>query len=460
MKKFLFAFLFTAICTLTACGEVVGTDSENDLKVDTTEASVSDKTDDSAETTATAKSTNSTEKSEKTTTQKSTATSATTKKTTTTAVKIEDKIIPKEVYFNSVESFEVYDEMSISQLIPDTNVKLLEPDKKIKSDELGKFETEVKFEFEGEEYLKKISYNVVDTTQPVLLNSGWNPYVKLNEPFNLGSLVGYVDNYDRSLELTYTGEVDTSNIGRYDITATVTDDSGNSTSWDMSVYVLMEIPAPEDNNPRVNFTDFVDYYCYEDVSYGIDVSAWQTNVDYEKVKAQGCEFVIMRMGYYYGEIKMDDYYRQNMENATKAGLDVGVYFYTTANTEDEAREQARWIVEQLDGRELDYPVAFDWEEWGQFQQYGMNVHDLNEIFESFCDELEKNGYTGMLYSSKNFLKNFWTNKNNRPVWLAHYVDETDYDGQFAIWQASAYGRMDGIEGDVDMNIRFNYIPLE
>ena len=245
MKKFLFAFLFTAICTLTACGEVVGTDSENDLKVDTTEASVSDKTDDSAETTATAKSTNSTEKSEKTTTQKSTATSATTKKTTTTAVKIEDKIIPKEVYFNSVESFEVYDEMSISQLIPDTNVKLLEPDKKIKSDELGKFETEVKFEFEGEEYLKKISYNVVDTTQPVLLNSGWNPYVKLNEPFNLGSLVGYVDNYDRSLELTYTGEVDTSNIGRYDITATVTDDSGNSTSWDMSVYVLMEIPAPE-----------------------------------------------------------------------------------------------------------------------------------------------------------------------------------------------------------------------
>ena len=388
-----------------------------------------------------------------------TATTVATTETTTTTVKIEDKVIPKEVYFETLDTVEVYDEVPLSELITDTNVTLLEPDKIIGTKKLGRVGVKVRFEYEGEEYLGKVGYDVVDTTAPVVLNSGWNPYVKLDQPFNLSSLVGYVDNFDRSLDLSYTGEVDTSTIGRYDITATVTDDSGNSTSWDMAVYVLMDIPAPEDNNPRVNFTDFVDYYCYENVSYGIDVSAWQTNVDYEKVKAQGCEFVIMRMGYFYGDIVMDDYYQQNMENATKAGLDVGVYFYTTANTEDEAREQARWIVEQLDGRELDYPVAFDWEEWGQFQQYGMNVRDLNEIFEAFCDELEKNGYTGMLYSSKNFLNNFWTNKNNRPVWLAHYVDETDYDGQFAIWQASAYGRMDGIEGDVDMNIRINDVPL-
>lgn len=447
MKKFLFAFLFTAICTLTACGEVVGTNSEGESSVDT------------AETTAVSQSAETTEKSAETTTQTSTATTVATTATTTTTVKIEDKVIPKEVYFETLDTVEVYDEVPLSELITDTNVTLLEPDKIIGTKKLGRVGVKVRFEYEGEEYLGKVGYDVVDTTAPVVLNSGWNPYVKLDQPFNLSSLVGYVDNFDRSLDLSYTGEVDTSTIGRYDITATVTDDSGNSTSWDMAVYVLMDIPAPEDNNPRVNFTDFVDYYCYENVSYGIDVSAWQTNVDYEKVKAQGCEFVIMRMGYFYGDIVMDDYYQQNMENATNAGLDVGVYFYTTANTEDETREQARWIVEQLDGRELDYPVAFDWEEWGQFQQYGMNVRDLNEIFEAFCDELEKNGYTGMLYSSKNFLNNFWTNKNNRPVWLAHYVDETDYDGQFAIWQASAYGRMDGIEGDVDMNIRINDVPL-
>lgn len=453
MKKFLFAFLFTAICTLTACGEVVGTNSEGETSADTAETTAVSEYADSSETTENS------EKSAETTIQTSTATTVSTTATTTTTVKIEDKVIPKEVYFETLDTVEVYDEVPLSELITDTNVTLLEPDKIIGTKKLGRVGVKVRFEYEGEEYLGKVGYDVVDTTAPVVLNSGWNPYVKLDQPFNLSSLVGYVDNFDRSLDLSYTGEVDTSTIGRYDITATVTDDSGNSTSWDMAVYVLMDIPAPEDNNPRVNFTDFVDYYCYENVSYGIDVSAWQTNVDYEKVKAQGCEFVIMRMGYFYGDIVMDDYYQQNMENATNAGLDVGVYFYTTANTEDEAREQARWIVEQLDGRELDYPVAFDWEEWGQFQQYGMNVRDLNEIFEAFCDELEKNGYTGMLYSSKNFLNNFWTNKNNRPVWLAHYVDETDYDGQFAIWQASAYGRMDGIEGDVDMNIRINDVPL-
>ena len=434
MKKFLFAFIFTALCGLVSCSEKVGSGeaSSEEIRIAT----------------------------EQTTTSTVTSTATTSRTTTVTTIAIADKIIPDEVYFETLDTVEVYDEVPLSELITDTNVTLLEPDKKIGTKKLGRVGVKVRFEYEGEEYLGKVGYDVVDTTAPVVLNSGWNPYVKLNEPFNLSSLVGYVDNFDRSLDLSYTGEVDTSNIGRYDITATVTDDSGNSTSWDMAVYVLMDIPAPEDNNPRVNFTDFVDYYCYENVSYGIDVSAWQTNVDYEKVKAQGCEFVLMRMGYFYGEIVMDDYYQQNMENATNAGLDVGVYFYTTANTEDEAREQARWIVEQLDGRELDYPVAFDWEEWGQFQQYGMNVRDLNEIFEAFCDDLEKNGYTGMLYSSKNFLNNFWTNKNNRPVWLAHYVDETDYDGQFAIWQASAYGRMDGIEGDVDMNIRINDVPLE
>ena len=90
----------------------------------------------------------------------------------------------------------------------------------------------------------------------------------------------------------------------------------------------------------------------------------------------------------------------------------------------------------------------------------MNIHDLNCIFEAFCDELEKNGYSAMLYSSKNFLNNFWENRGDHPVWLAHYVDETDYEGSYAIWQASAYGRIPGIAGDVDMNIRYNSEPLE
>ncbi len=384
--------------------------------------------------------------------------SETTKVTTATVSLSAEKINenpPDSVILKSLDSLEVYSNIKVSEFIIDTNTEILNIEEILDTSELGQKSITVIFSYEDKTYEKNIFYEVVDTTEPLVLNSGWNPYVQVGKPFDLNSIVGFADNYDRQPLLSYTGEVDTETVGNYPITVTVTDSSGNSTSWDISVLVLNEIPTPEDNNTRMNFTDFIEYYNYENVSYGIDVSAWQTNVDYEAVKADGCEFVLMRIGYCYDEIQMDDYYLQNIENAENAGLDIGVYFYTTANTEEKAREQARWIVEQLGGRELDYPIAFDWEEWACFQEYNMNIHDLNSIFNAFCDEIEKNGYSCMLYSSKNFLNNFWENNRNYPVWLAHYVDETDYTGQFAIWQASAYGRISGIDGDVDMNITFH-----
>ena len=211
-----------------------------------------------------------------------------------------------------------------------------------------------------------------------------------------------------------------------------------------------------DNNPRVDYSSFIERYDADNVRFGIDVSAWQTNVDYNAVRDAGCSFVIMRIGYYYSQITMDDYFRQNIENATAAGLDVGVYFYTTDNTEEGVREHARWIADNLNGQQLDFPVAFDWEEFGNFQKYGMSIKDLNDIYAAFADEMEKCGYSAMLYSSRNFLNNFWSEKTkaSHPVWLAHFVDETNYEGEYAIWQASAYGHIPGINGDVDMDILY------
>ncbi|MDE5854940.1 MAG: glycoside hydrolase family 25, partial [Ruminococcus sp.] len=422
MKKYL--IILTALSALTSCGKNVGRDSDAVSDQIITTSSTGSAVSSSTETTIT---------------------------TVTVSDVKPDNNPPDSVILTSLDSLEVYSDIKISDFITDTNTEILNIDETLDTSELGQKNITVTFSYEGKTYEKNISYEVVDTTEPLILNSGWNPYTKIGESFDLNSIVGFADNYDRQPVLSYTGEVDIDTVGNYPITVTVTDGSGNSTSWEMSVLVLNEIPAPEDNNPRVNFTDFIEYYNYENVSYGIDVSAWQTNVDYEAVKSDGCEFVLMRIGYCYDEIQMDDYYRQNIENASNVGLDIGVYFYTTANTEQKAREQARWIVEQLDGKKLDYPIAFDWEEWACFQQYSMNIHDLNSIFNAFCDELEQNGYSGMLYSSKNFLNNFWENDKNYPIWLAHYVDETDYTGTFAIWQASAYGRISGIEGDVDMN---------
>lgn len=429
MKKIFIFFFLTAICIFASCEKTV--ESDNKAIRDSVQ-----------------------------TTQTTTRTTVTTiKATTTTVTTICPDDPPESVVLDTLTTVEVYNEITVDRFITDTNTELHDGGTLLDTSDLGERSVKIRFGYEGKTYEKELKYNVVDTTEPMVLNSGWSPYTLIDQPFDINSVIGYVDNYDRHPTVTYEGDVDTSEVGGYPITVTVRDSSGNSTSWDMSIFVTHEKPGYQDNNDRVSFSDFCAAHPYDNVSYGIDVSAWQTNVDYEAVKSDGCEFVIMRMGYYYDHVVMDDYYRQNMDNATAAGLQVGVYFYTADNTEEGVREHARWIVEQLDGRQLDFPVAFDWEEWGTFQEYGMNIHDLNCLFDAFCDELEKNGYTGMLYSSKNFLNNFWTNKNNRPVWLAHFVDETDYTGDYSIWQGSAYGRINGIAGDVDMNIRYNDRPL-
>lgn len=303
MKKYLIITILTAILTTTACGEKVGTNDSESSSHTETSAAVSTTT----RTVATSDST--------------AATAVTTKAATEKA----SKNPPAEVILTAVDTVEVYEDMTIAEFITETNTEIQDADKLINASELGEKKVKVKFTYGGKLYEKELKYNVVDTTEPVLLNSGWEPYAIADQPFDLNSIVGFVDNYDRSPTLTYEGVVDTSMIGSYPITATVTDSSGNSTSWDMTVLVLTEKPQPQDNNTRVSFSDFMSYYCYDNVSYGIDVSAWQTNVDYNAVKSEGCEFVIMRMGYCYDQIKMDDYYLQNMENATAAGLDVGVY---------------------------------------------------------------------------------------------------------------------------------------
>lgn len=352
------------------------------------------------------------------------------------------------------DSVEVYEKLTISEVLTDTNVELQNGDTILDTASLGVLEAVVCYTYEGEEYEHPIRYTVADTTAPLMLNGGWGSEHKLGEPFDLTEHIGFADNFDKTPRLTYTGLVDTNVCGSYPLTATVTDSSGNVTSWDLSIKVVEQVKKYQSSSPALTFDTFMERYAGENVRFGIDVSKWQQEIDFEAVKNAGCDFVLMRMGYYYDDIAMDQYYRQNMERAKAAGLDVGVYIYTTANSEDEARMNARWIVENLDGQELDFPVVFDWESFSHFQQYGMSIHDLNMNFLAFADELEKNGYSAMLYSSRNFLWNFWYEQKDYPVWLAHYTEQTDYDGEYAIWQMSSRGRIHGITGDVDLNILY------
>ena len=360
------------------------------------------------------------------------------------------------------KSVEVYAAATASDVWGGDIADLLEPDKAIDTSDIGSHEVVVSCKKGDITEQIKLIYQVVDTEDPILLNAGWSPCHVVNTAFDLSNYVGFADNYDRHPVLTYIGTVDANKIGEYPITATVTDSSGNSVSWDLTIKVADSVPSPQDNNPRVNFKDFTEKYAGEGRRFGIDVSTWQGNVDFNAVKEDGCSFVIIRLGYYYSKPVLDDYFKQNLANAKAAGLDVGVYLYTADYTEEGVREHARWIAEELGDTKLELPVAFDWEEFTNFQQYGMSIHDLNQLYLAFADELSKYGHKSMLYSSKNFLNNSWyeSSKAAHPVWLAHFVDETDYTGDFAIWQASCYGKISGIAGDVDMNILYKPLPLE
>ena len=129
----------------------------------------------------------------------------------------------------------------------------------------------------------------------------------------------------------------------------------------------------------------------------------------------------------------------------------------TAINEDMGRDTAKWVANIVDDVELDFPVVFDWENWSKFRKYQISIHDLNNTFRAFDEELKKHNLSAMLYGSKYYLETMWEEdiKNNYPVWLAHYTNEmTDYQGKFKMWQMCSDGRIDGIQGDVDIDILY------
>lgn len=436
MNKILLTILFSAgALILTGCGNKASDNSEPKLSAEV--ASISQSESEKASSSA--------------------VTSAvTTTKITATAVTTTVPQPPADLKLSGMDRVEVYSDLTLNDFITDKNVELKEGDALLNTSDTGEYEVDIKYIYNGNEFSKKLNYIVEDTTPPLLLNSGWTPYHKAGKAFDLNDYVGFVDNYDRNVSLTYTGDIDPAAVGDYPLHAAAYDSSGNVTEWDVTISVVETVPVPPDDRTRVPFADFAAQYGGEGRRLGLDISAWQTNVDFDALIGAGCDFVIMRAGYCYGDPKTDDYFYQNLERARASGMDYSVYFYFTDNSEEEVREHARWIAEQLGGEPTSLPIGFDWEEFGNFQKYGMNINDINNLYAAFRDEMSKYGYETMLYSSRNFLRDVWYEKTKAlgPVWLAHYVDETNYDGDYFIWQQSSCGRIDGIAGDVDMNILY------
>ena len=165
---------------------------------------------------------------------------------------------------------------------------------------------------------------------------------------------------------------------------------------------------------------------------------------------------MIRIGYGYNnenENVIDKRFYENFNKAKEANLKIGLYFYSYAKSEKEAIKQADWIIDKLNNQNIDLPIAFDFEDWQNFNSYNLSLTDLNNIAEAFMNRIENKGYKSMLYGSYYYLQNIW-NVQNKKIWLAHYSNKTDYPNDYQIWQLSNIGKVSGINTDVDINILY------
>lgn len=193
---------------------------------------------------------------------------------------------------------------------------------------------------------------------------------------------------------------------------------------------------------------------------GIDVSKWNGIIDWDKVKNAGVQFAIVRAGYrgsVTGSLVEDPQFVANMKGAAAAGIPVGVYFFTQATDEKEAVEEASAVLELIRDFQLSYPVFIDTEgAGGNGRADGLGAETRTLVCEAFCRTVENAGYTAGVYASRN-----WYNNNlqtarleNYHIWLAEYRSVPLYQGYYKTWQYTSKGKVDGIEGRVDINITY------
>ncbi|MBQ9110666.1 MAG: Ig-like domain-containing protein [Oscillospiraceae bacterium] len=198
---------------------------------------------------------------------------------------------------------------------------------------------------------------------------------------------------------------------------------------------------------------------------GIDVSKYQPSIDWESLAEDGVDFAIIRLGFRgYGEagaLVMDNYYRSHMEGAKAAGIDTGVYFFTQAITPEEAVEEANFVLEVLQGIELEVPVYLDVESIsaeGRMEAANLTPDQLTENLKAFCSTIENAGYEAGVYANMYWLNNKMNAaelENDYSIWLANYTNQTVYEGAYDIWQYTNIGTYAGIEGCVDKNIWYS-----
>lgn len=190
---------------------------------------------------------------------------------------------------------------------------------------------------------------------------------------------------------------------------------------------------------------------------GIDVSKWQGNIDWKRVKASGVDFAILRAGYGSAASQKDVTFEDNYKNAKAAGMPVGAYHYSYAKDVAGAKREAQTFLEWVKDKQFEYPVVFDIEE---NVVYNMGKNAVSEIIKAFCSTVESAGYYVSVYTNKNWLDHVVSDevKGKYDTWLAQWSSAPSYDGPYGMWQYSSSGTVDGISGRVDMDIAYKNYP--
>ena len=229
----------------------------------------------------------------------------------------------------------------------------------------------------------------------------------------------------------------------------------------------VEPTIPPESNPygRLDFQYNGNNYliCEKQASYpGIDVSAFQGDIDWQQVKESGIRFAIIRLGYRgyeTGKLVEDEYAEKNLKGATEAGLPIGAYFFSQALNTKEVDQEIEFMLKTLGDYPLDMPIILDWEIPTQDSRTAkMDARTLTDLQLHFCKTMEEKGYVPMVYFNWNMSKNllYLNELEKYPFWLALYQDRMTYPWAVEMWQYTDKGRVPGIQGNVDINVYMPY----
>lgn len=192
---------------------------------------------------------------------------------------------------------------------------------------------------------------------------------------------------------------------------------------------------------------------------GIDVSKFQGEIDWGRVADAGVEYAFIRVGNRgtsTGKVVEDDYFTANIEGAINAGIEVGVYFYSAAINEDEALEEAQFVLDAIEPYEVTYPVVIDIErpDSSDYRTQDMTKEQMTQVALTFCNTVKGSGYTPMIYGNNETFALMLDMSLLEDIdkWVAFYNVPLYFPYEFSIWQYSAAGKINGVDGEVDLNI--------